>query len=222
MVWEPALFVVHLNDLLAAVATLSDYTGMQAATAEHAAYAFLALESAFAGVADAAADAAAAPPRFAASPAAPFFVSISNGATLRGCLGSLTPRPLTELRDWARRAAFRDSRFAPLERAELASATLTVSLLHGHELASGPEAWDVGVHGITVDFDADAGAASFRATFLPYVAAEQKWSKTETLRRLVRKAGFAGALELVLASMRVTRFLASTATLSYAEFLALR
>ena len=97
---------------------------------------------------------------------------------------------------------------------------MTVSLLSGHELASAPEDWVLGEHGVTIEFD--IGGAQLRATYLPYVAAAQGWSRRETLAHLVKKAGYGGALELVLADLRVTRFRASVATLSFAEYVAHR
>jgi uncharacterized protein (TIGR00296 family) len=163
---------------------------------------------------------AAAPASFSSSPS-PFFVSISNGPTLRGCLGSLTPRPLTELHEWARKTAFADSRFRPLEASELPTSKLTVSLLHSHEPAASNDAWVVGEHGITIDFAAPDGAP-LRATYLPYVAADAKWTTEETLKRLVRKAGFDGPFESIIPSLRLTRFRASVCSLSFVEYAAMR
>jgi AMMECR1 domain-containing protein len=52
--------------------------------------------------------------------------------------------------------------------------------------------WEVGRHGIVID--ATFKGKYYSATFLPEVAAEEKWSKEETLKQLIRKAGFRGKL----------------------------
>ena len=197
------------------------------ATAEHVAFAWRAIESAFAAgaaasaapddeAAAAAAAAAAAPASFARAES-PFFVSISNGATLRGCLGSLNPLSLLQLHDFARRTAFADARFLPLEASELPSSTVTVSLLHSHEAGASADDWILGLHGITIEF-ASASGGALRGTYLPYVAPENGWSKAETVRRLVRKAGHGGSVESVMPSLRLTRFCASVVSMSYVEF----
>lgn len=52
--------------------------------------------------------------------------------------------------------------------------------------------WDVGKHGIVID--AQLKGREYSATFLPEVAAEENWSREETLKHLVRKAGYRGKL----------------------------
>ena len=205
------------------------------ATEAHAAFCYAAIERAFVASASAAAASGGGgaggpaappplpPPSFDGEALAPFFVSLSIGARLRGCLGSLSPRPLRELEDWACRSAFRDSRFAPLEAHELGPAlSLSVSLLHSHEgIGRAAEDWELGLHGITLDFSNDRGER-FRGTYLPYVAPAQSWTRAEAVRHLVRKAGFLGDAALVAASFSVTRFQASVVELSYAAYCAQR
>ena len=52
--------------------------------------------------------------------------------------------------------------------------------------------WEVGKHGIIID--AQLKGREYSATFLPEVAAEENWSREETLKHLVRKAGYRGKL----------------------------
>ena len=63
------------------------------------------------------------------------FVTLHKGVGLRGCIGSIQPyRSLWEdVRANAKSAAFRDPRFAPLERAELENVTFDVSVLSALE-----------------------------------------------------------------------------------------
>lgn len=59
------------------------------------------------------------------------FVTLTRFGELRGCVGQLEPRlPLFEaVRDAAKAAAFRDTRFPPLEAAEVPSLHLEISVL---------------------------------------------------------------------------------------------
>jgi len=63
------------------------------------------------------------------------FVTLERQGALRGCIGTLEPhRPLVDdVRANAQAASFDDSRFAPLEAAELEDLTLEVSLLSPRE-----------------------------------------------------------------------------------------
>lgn len=161
---------------------------------------------------------------FPTSVVAPFFVSLHvvdrhGQHTLRGCIGTLTARPLAELGEYARRSAFSDRRFDPLAEGELRSLRITVSLLNGHEACEHPLDWVVGTHGIIIFFDPGDGGGERTATYLPDVAREQGWSQREAVASLVRKAGWPHALPPSrMAAMRVTRYVSSKASMSYAEW----
>ena len=156
------------------------------------------------------------------SSAALFVTLTSSDGALRGCIGTLEPVELgSGLRDFALRSAFHDSRFRPLLQSELAGLTLSVSLLCGHEDLGPGRAleWVVGVHGITASFVSDGGA--YRATFLPEISLEQRWTQAETLHKAIRKAGFKGLVDdRLLATVRVTRFRSTKAHLTYEAYLA--
>ena len=157
---------------------------------------------------------------------APFFVTLKKrgaggGWQLRGCIGTLQPRPLSQLHDYTRKSAFEDGRFDPVERHELADLQVGVSLLVDYEEAAHVTDWVVGTHGITISFRADGRA--FSATYLPEVAVEQGWGQHDAVESLVRKAGYRGSLpQAARAAMRVTRYKSSKATLSYDEWVVLR
>lgn len=59
--------------------------------------------------------------------------------------------------------------------AEVSSLEVDVSLLVDYELASSPLDWEVGKHGIMIDYKGYSG------TFLPEVAAEENWDQRTTL-----------------------------------------
>ncbi|PRW61176.1 hypothetical protein C2E21_0267 [Chlorella sorokiniana] len=140
---------------------------------------------------------------------------------LRGCIGTLEPRPLhTAVRDYALTSALRDRRFAPIEARELLQLKCTVSLLSGFEAAGGWEDWEIGVHGLVIEFVDPVTGGRRTATFLPEVAAHEGWDKQQTLDHLIRKAGHTGSPVTVRASatLKVTRYQSTTFSLTYDEY----
>ena len=85
-------------------------------------------------------------------------------------------------------SAFRDDRFGPVALEEVPKLEVEVSLLHSFEHAKNALDWEVGKHGIMIDFDVDD--ESYGATFLPEVAEEEGWDQLTTLKYLVHKAGY--------------------------------
>lgn len=118
------------------------------------------------------------------------FVTLRQGAALRGCIGSLEARRALgqDVAANARAAALADPRFAPLRRHELDVTSIEVSLLSPPQPLSFATVEELyakvvpGTDGIVVE----AGAR--RATFLPQV-----WDALPSPRdffvELVRKAG---------------------------------
>lgn len=126
------------------------------------------------------------------------FVTLTLEGALRGCMGSVLPQPSLEagVMDHARAAAFHDSRFDPLTRADLPRLTVEVSVLSPlRPLAVADEA-DLrrhlrpGVDGLLLELDGR------QATFLPQVW-EDLPDPTAFLTALKRKARWpAGAWPL--------------------------
>ena len=85
-------------------------------------------------------------------------------------------------------SAFGDSRFRPLQLEEVPKLECEVSLLHSFEHARNALDWEVGKHGIMIDFEVEE--QSFSATFLPEVAQEEGWDQLTTIKYLVHKAGY--------------------------------
>ena len=69
-----------------------------------------------------------------------------------------------------------------------------ISLLSTFEPIQDPLDWEVGKHGIEVEFNGPEGSndqdRTYRGTFLPNVAPEQGWDVKTTLEALCRKAGY--------------------------------
>ena len=85
-------------------------------------------------------------------------------------------------------SAFRDDRFGPVALEEVPKLEVEVYLLHSFEHAKNALDWEVGKHGIMIDFEVDD--ESYGATFLPEVAEEEGWDQLTTLKYLVHKAGY--------------------------------
>lgn len=113
------------------------------------------------------------------------FVTLREGADIRGCIGSAEAfEPLADnLRRNAVNAAFADPAFPPLELDELNYVTIEVALLSAPQRTD-PDAVVPGRDGVIIET-----AAGRRALFLPEVAAAQSWSREELLAHLARKAG---------------------------------
>ena len=184
-----------------------------AASDSHARYVLAVLISHFSGSPLPAVD-------FDASIEAPFFVTYkTDGNTrLRGCLGTLSPRPLTELRAFAVKTALHDTRFPPLTAAELPHITASVSVLHDYTLCAHPTDWVVGVHGVQMSISIASG--KYSATYLPEVAAEQGWDAVETLVSLAKKAGCPSPWADVAAVAVVTRYTSTKSVCAYASLFA--
>lgn len=80
------------------------------------------------------------------------------------------------------------------------------------------EDWEVGVHGIIINFEANG--SDFNATYLPEVAAEQEWSINEAVDSLIRKSGYRGRIDDKLRrKIELTRYKSSKKEVSYNEYI---
>lgn len=122
------------------------------------------------------------------------FVTIHNtgarAATqgrLRGCIGAIEGRePLVDAIVHSASSAANDPRFPPLARDELPQVSLEVSVLSPLSTVPGPEAIELGRHGVILS------KRGRKAVFLPQVATETGWDRDTFLSQLARKAGLPG------------------------------
>ncbi|TMW56712.1 hypothetical protein Poli38472_006722 [Pythium oligandrum] len=141
---------------------------------------------------------------------------------LRGCIGTLAPTKLQNLREFTFKSALKDRRFDPIHAQELHKLHCSVSLLIDYEDAEHYEDWEIGVHGIIIEFT-DENGNFYSATYLPDVASEQGWTHVETVISLMRKAGFRRSVtDTMLKMLKITRYRSSKHRLSYQEYLALK
>jgi len=140
--------------------------------------------------------------------------------SLRGCKGTFAPREIhTGLAEFSLISALKDTRFSPVTVPELPKLHCSVSLLTDFEEASDLHDWEIGTHGIIVDFEHNGRSLS--ATYLPEVAPEQEWNKYETLESLLRKAGYSGPISdgiLHTMSIRLTRYQSSQSKMTYKDY----
>lgn len=95
----------------------------------------------------------------------------------------------------------------------------SVSLLRGFEQAKDAFDWEIGVHGLIIEFTDPILKCRRSATFLPEVAADQRWTKQQCLDSLIRKAGYDGVVTTELrSSLKVTRYQSSKASLAYSDY----
>lgn len=137
---------------------------------------------------------------------------------LRGCIGTLAPRQLRyALGEYAKTSGLHDPRFQPISISEIPSLRVSVSLLVNYEECEHCLDWEVGVHGILINFDHQL--QNYSATFLPEVASEQKWTQQETIRYLVEKSGFRHKLTPEIQStIRCTRYQSSKQYMTYEQY----
>lgn len=141
-----------------------------------------------------------------------------SGFRLRGCIGTLAPRPLkASIGQYAVTSAFRDSRFHPIRADEVSKLRVAVSLLVNYEDCNNCYDWDVGVHGIIIKFYFEGN--HYDGTFLPEVSEQQNWDQEETVAHLVRKAGYRGDLsESLFASIHCSRYQSSKYRMTYKDY----
>ncbi|XP_072033893.1 AMMECR1-like protein isoform X2 [Amphiura filiformis] len=151
----------------------------------------------------------------------PLFVTwkIGKDRRLRGCIGTFTAMNLHEgLREYAISSAFKDSRFSPVAKDELCKLHCSVSLLRHFEDAGHYLDWEVGVHGIRIEFVNEKGQKK-TATYLPEVAPEQGWDRIQTIDSLLRKGGYKAPITPDFRrTIRVTRYQSEKITVGYGEY----
>lgn len=113
------------------------------------------------------------------------FVTLHIAGGLRGCIGTVEPvDPLHRtVASVAVSAALRDPRFPPLDRSELDSVDIEISVLTPRARVTDPAEIEVGRDGLVVSLGGRAGL------LLPQVAPQYGWDRTEFLEYTCRKAG---------------------------------
>jgi len=152
----------------------------------------------------------------------PLFVTwkIDKSKKLRGCIGTFNDMHLhAGLREYAVTSAMKDTRFNPVAREELPRLFVSVSILCHFEDGADFMDWEIGIHGIRIEFFNERGVKK-TATYLPEVPPEQGWDKIQTIDSLLRKGGFKGAVTPeVRRSIRLVRYQSEKMTVGYSDYL---
>ncbi len=113
------------------------------------------------------------------------FVTLKKKGELCGCIGHMSEdQPLMNtVGQMALAAAFEDRRFDPVTSDELSSIEVEISVLTPIKPIASTDAIVIGRDGVVIRKDGRS------AVFLPQVATEQNWSRTELLDNLCLKAG---------------------------------
>jgi len=152
----------------------------------------------------------------------PLFVTwkIGKEERLRGCIGTFSEMHLhAGLREYSITSAMKDSRFSPMSRDEFPNLKVTVSILCGFEEGEDYLDWDIGTHGIRIEFTSEKGAKK-TATFLPDVPSDQGWDKVQTIDSLLRKGGYKGHVtNEVRKQVRLVRYQSERMTVSYQDYI---
>lgn len=113
------------------------------------------------------------------------FVTLRRGEELRGCIGSIraVEALYQAVSSSAISAAFRDPRFRPVRREEMAHLTLEISVMGPIEHVRDTEEIVVGRDGLIVT------RGNFAGLLLPQVATEYGWDRVMFLRQTCVKAG---------------------------------
>ncbi|KAI8991972.1 DUF51 family protein [Mycotypha africana] len=139
---------------------------------------------------------------------------------LRGCIGNFNPMPLHEgLKKYALISALRDTRFLPITLAEIPQLSCAVSLLTNFEKVDDYLDWQIGKHGIWVEFINPSTGIKDTATYLPEVMVEQQWTKEEAIKSVLRKGGYHGTFspEYCKKYVKVTRYQSEKLEAFYSE-----
>eukprot|EP00730_Choanoeca_flexa_P016316 TRINITY_DN7678_c0_g1_i1.p1 TRINITY_DN7678_c0_g1~~TRINITY_DN7678_c0_g1_i1.p1 ORF type:complete len:244 (+),score=20.70 TRINITY_DN7678_c0_g1_i1:88-819(+) len=160
-----------------------------------------------------------------------------NDYILRGCIGTFTAQPLhSTLREYAITSAMKDRRFKPISLVEVERLQCGVSLLTNFEKRDSYLDWQVGTHGIWIEFELENGRTT-TATYLPEVASEQGvytsegcipsldatvnagWDHLQAIDSLLKKGGYrAHITEDLRQSIRLTRYQSEKVKLNFADW----
>ncbi|XP_034240381.1 uncharacterized protein CG5902-like [Thrips palmi] len=152
----------------------------------------------------------------------PIFVTweTAKDRRLRGCIGTFSAKNLhVGLQEYAVTSALKDSRFDPITLEELPRLRVSVSILCHFEEGSDYLDWELGVHGISIEYFSDKGVRH-SATYLPEVATKQGWDQMQTIDSLLRKGGFkATVTPEVRNAIKLTRYRSEKISVTYSEYM---
>jgi len=139
---------------------------------------------------------------------------------LRGCVGTLEARDIINgFRDYALTSALKDQRFPPIHPRELSQLQCTVSVLTNYERSLNYLDWEVGKHGLIIEFLDPYRNKLLSGTYLPEVPVQSGWTREQAIDSLMRKAGYQGTIaEGLRRKIILTRYQSTLYTMHYNEY----
>ena len=144
--------------------------------------------------------------------------TVGKEEDLRGCIGTFSQdQNLSDiLGEYALVSSLEDDRFEPITLEEVPTLNVGLSLLVNFRDIDDPLAWEVGRHGIEIEFS--KRGRHYSSTFLPEVAAEEGWDQATTLEYLVDKAGWRRGIDSVQDSIKARTYESLKYKLTYAQY----
>lgn len=154
----------------------------------------------------------------------------TKGDDLRGCIGTFAKLPLEQgIARYSLVAALQDSRFPPIPEREIHNLHCGCNILRNfvtiyeHGISGDINNWQIGTHGIELQFKDPRTSARRSATFLPEVMSEQHWDIKETFINLISKAGCPSQASKILDNysnyfIKVIRYEGIKSEISYDQF----
>lgn len=106
-----------------------------------------------------------------------------------------------------------------MSREEFPALQVSVSILCNFEDGADFTDWELGTHGIRIEFVSERGNKK-TATFLPEVPTAQGWDKIQTIDSLLRKGGWRGQVTPdVRRQIRLVRYQSELVSVSYQDYL---
>lgn len=97
--------------------------------------------------------------------------------------------------------------------------TCKLSILHQFETCGHVYDWQIGLHGVLINFTDPHHGRHYSATYLPEVAHEHGMTRDVAIRELVTKSGYGGPCDQeLLARIQVTRYQSLVESVAYREF----
>lgn len=147
------------------------------------------------------------------------YPSQENG-NLRGCIGCLEEIKMSETKDYVRKAAFQDSRFAAIRERDTTALGAQMSILHTFEKVDKVLDWEFGTHGMVIEFA--VGNRGYTATYLPEVVDDsfREHGKEYCITELMNKAGYRpnGIHDPKIKDLKLTRYQSARYNCRYDEY----
>ncbi|VWU52785.1 conserved protein, unknown function [Hepatocystis sp. ex Piliocolobus tephrosceles] len=136
---------------------------------------------------------------------------------LKGCIGCLSKIDILDIQYYTLQSALHDTRFYSITLKDLPYLIVTITYLYNFEKCKHVHDWTIGRHGIIISFTVNR--VKYSSTFLPEVALQHKYDHKTTLKKLIRKANYAGDIDDdLLKIIKVEKYEGTSCSLTYVDY----